>query len=185
MSKQLDAHYKQEKDVLRRAINAVFQKNVTERTKLTLLECKNVEGKSILNIGSSLGPLASELSRKGAHITSIKLSTSKIELNARKLFLEPEFKQNFNLTLALGLFDYIEDPVLYLKKMRILTEEKCVMSFPSYATFQMPLRIIWMRSRKYPIYFYTKSTIKKLVAAAFSRCRIKNISAGYHCVAHP
>jgi SAM-dependent methyltransferase len=178
-------YYREEKDALRRAIDKIFRKSMKERYDLTLRECRNVNGKNILDIGGNFEPLASELRRKGAQITNIKLQPSKIELDGRKLFLEADFSQDFDLTLALGLFDYVEDSAPYLEKMRRITEEKCIMSFPSYAAFQMPLRMIWMRSRKYPVYFYTKSRVKKLVATAFSRYRVKNISAGYHCVAHP
>jgi len=183
VAKELDAFYKKEKDALWRAIDKVFRSNVTERIDLTLLECKSVNGKSILDIGCGLGLLAAELKRKGALITSLKLSIANIDMTIRDEFIYNDIEEDFDISLALGVFDYIKDPSPFLRKMHSVTREKCIMSFASAFAFQVPLRIIWLRSKKCPVYFYTKEGIKRLVSPIFSRYKIKNISAGYHCVA--
>lgn len=197
ISNEFDILYKKEKEALRRAINKLFGRNAAERVRLTLEECKDVSGKKILDIGGGLGHTRTELEKRGALIVSIDLSKNLVMERAmrRKLefeknfallhgdFMSHVFGENFDISVALGVFDYIRNPVPYLKKMQSITVDKCIMSFPSRFTFSVPLRMIWRRSRKFPSHLYTKREIKRLLSPAFSRFKVKNICAGYHCVA--
>lgn len=197
-AKEFDTVYREEKDALRRAVDKVFRKGTAERFQLTLQECKNVNGRRILDIGCGTGRMTVQLAKRGAQVVGIDFSQKMIDM--AKLLVEKEglqdrcaflrddfskhlFKEKFDISLALGAFDSTKDPAFHLKKMRSLTTEKCIMSFPSKFAFGVPLRFIWLRSRNCPIYFYTKKELKRLLSPHFSRYRIKNISARYFCVA--
>lgn len=198
VAQEFDVFYNEEKDALRRAISKVFRKGMTERVQLTLQECKNINGKRILDIGCGTGRTAAQLAKRGATVVGIDFSVSTI--GTAKLMVEKEglsnrctfirddfakhtFNEKFDISLALEFFDYTKDSAFYLKKMRTVTREKCIMSFPAKFAFQVPIRMIWLHSRKRPAYFYTKKELKRLLSPHFSRYKIKNISAGYHCVA--
>jgi magnesium protoporphyrin O-methyltransferase len=198
VAEEFDTFYRKEKDALRKLIDKVFRKNMTERLTHTLQECKSVSGKRILDIGCGSGRLTIELAKRGAQVVGIDFSSSMLDLadslakrhevadNCRFIhenFLNYKFRDNFDVAIALGFFDYTEDPTPYLQKMSALTEEKCIMSFPSKFAFQVPLRMIWLKSRKLPVYFYTKRQIKHLLALHFPRVKIKKISAGFFSVA--
>lgn len=198
VAEEFDTYYQGEKDALRRAIDKIFRKGMTERLNLTLEECKNVKGKRILDIGCGSGRLAVELARRGAYVTGIDFSMNMISLaksTAEKHdvadrctfiaddFVGHQFKEKFDISIALGFFDYTKDARQHLRKIRSLTTEKCIMSFPSKFAFQVPLRVIWLKSRNCPVYFYTKNEIKRLLSTLFPRFRIKNISALYFSVA--
>jgi hypothetical protein len=99
-------------------------------------------------------------------------------------FVNHIFDEQFNISIALGVFDYITEPTIFIEKMRSLTSEKCIMSFPSKFAFQVPLRTIWLRSRNCPVYFYTKKELNGLLSERFTRFTIKTISALYLCVAY-
>lgn len=199
VAEEFSTFYGEEKGILRRAIDNVFRKGMTERFNLTLEECKNVNGKKILDIGCGSGRLSIELAKRGAHVVGIDFSQSMLNmatLAARKQGLEHKcifiqddfvnhiFNEHFHISIALGFFDYAKDPAMHLKKIRSLTTEKCIMSFPSKFAFQVPIRMIWLRSRNYPVYFYTRKGLKRLLSEQFTHFKIRNMSALYFCVAY-
>jgi cyclopropane fatty-acyl-phospholipid synthase-like methyltransferase len=194
---ELETYYKEEKDALRRAIDKVFRKAMSERVDLTLQECRNINGKKILDIGCGTGRMAIQLAKEDAYIVGVDSSDNKIDkanaiaakegLQDKCLFIRDDFakhvfKEKFDISVALGFFDYVKDPEFHIKKMRAITKEKCIMSFSAKFAFQVPLRMIWVHSRSSPVYFYTKKELKRLFSPHFSHYIIKNISAGYHCV---
>lgn len=197
MAQDFQTSYEKEKDALRRAIDKVFRRAVSERQHLTLQECRNIKGKKILDIGCGTGRIAVQLAKRGAYVVGVDSSGSMIQqasilaekegLRSNCLFIQDDlakhvFDEKFDISVALGFFDYVRDPELHIKKMRLITKEKCIMSFSAKFAFQVPLRIIWVHSRSSPVYFYTKKELKRLFSPHFSHYRIKNISAGYHCV---
>lgn len=195
---EFDTYYREEKAALRWAIDKIFRKAVTERFSLTLQECKNVKEKRILDIGCGTGRMAVQMAKRGAHVVGIDISQNMLDMAKsiaekeglqdqctfiRDDFANHTFNEKFDVSLALGFFDYTKDAAFHLKKIRSLTTEKCVMSFPAKFAFQVPLRMIWLKSRNIPVYFYTKKELKRLLSPHFSHYKIKNLSAGYHCVA--
>jgi len=198
VAQEFDLFYKEEKATLKRAIDKIFGKGMKEGYVLMLQECKNVHGKKILDIGCGTGRAFTELAKRGAHVVGIDASRNMIDqakLTVKKEGLQDKFKllhddfarhafeEKFDISLALEVFDYTQDAAFYVKKMKSLTTEKCIMSFPSKHAFQVPLRIIWLRSRNLPVYFYTKNELKSLLSQHFPHYKIKNISARFFCVA--
>jgi 2-polyprenyl-3-methyl-5-hydroxy-6-metoxy-1,4-benzoquinol methylase len=198
LTKEFEVFYPEEKAVLRRAIDKIFRKGVKEGYALALQECRNVNGKRILNVGCRNGPMLAELARKGAYVVGIESSggmTEKTKLTMEEKGLQDRFTllhddferhmfdEKFNISIALEIFDFTKDAASYVRKMKSLTSEKCIMSFPSKFAFQVPLRMIWLRSRNLPLYFYTKEDLKHLFSQHFAHYKIKSISARYFCVA--
>ena len=197
-AEDFSAFYDKEKSALRKLIDRVFRRSMKERFDLTLEECGDVRGKKILDIGCGSGRVVVELAKRGAEVVGIDFSRKMIDLASSLAgkydltskcrfvyddFLEHVFDMDFDISLALGFFDYLQDPVPYLRKMKLLTGEKCMMSFCSTIAFQAPIRKIWLNRRKVNVYFYTKEQIKCLLSNFFPRFRIRNIYAGYFCVA--
>ena len=195
---EFDSYYQPEKRISKRIIDKFFRKGMNERVDLALLECKNVRGKRILDIGCGSGRVALKLASRGAEVVGIDFSKKMLNLatsmakeqglskNCRFIhgdFMRHVFSESFDISIALGFFDYTKDPLPYLTKMRSITTEKCVMTFPKKYAFQVPIRILWLKSRKCPVYFYTRNRLKKLSVDEFSCFKIKNISALYFCMA--
>ncbi len=198
ITQEFETTYTKEKDALRRAVDKIFRKGMKERYDLAIQECKSVNGKKILDLGCDTGYLSIELAKRGAQVVGINSSLKAIgatrqiaereRLPNRCALIQDDFakhlfNEKFDISLALGFFDHAKDPAFYLKKIKALTTEKCIMSFPSKLAFQVPLRMIWLRSRNLPVYFYTKSELKGILSQQFPHFKIKNISAGYFCVA--
>jgi hypothetical protein len=95
-------------------------------------------------------------------------------------------EKSFDIVVALGLFDYIQDPVPILVKMKRLAKEKIIAAYPARYVFQMPIRKIWLWKRGCPVYFYTKRSLKKIHASAgIKNFKILEVPAGYLVVAFP
>jgi len=198
-AKEFDSIYWQEKTFWKKTVDRFLRKSVRERFNLAVEECKDAQGKTILDIGCGSGRLAVELAKRGAYVIGIDSSLSMINMASSLVekhqvtekctlicneFLEHVFDQKFDISIALGFFDYTKNPVPYLTKMRSLTKEKCMMSFPSRYAFQTPLRIVWLKKRGCSVYFYTKQEITKSLLRFFNGIKIKDISAGYFSVAY-
>lgn len=188
---------------LKMGINKLFRKGMVERFKLTLNECE--PNSTILDVGCGSGRISIALAKKGANITGIDYSSQMIELandylkkyeeeNDTKLnikFIYSNFVENYNnaekfdISLALGVLDYLKNPIPLLLKMKNLTKEKLIISYPAKFTFQMPLRKIWLWAKKCPVYFYTKKRIKSIYESInLSQYEILDVAAGYFVKAY-
>ena len=67
-------------------------------------------------------------------------------------------EEKFDVTLAIGVLDYLKTPLPFMKKMKDVTRGIMITSFPAKYTPQMPIRKIWLATKDCPVYFYTKAT---------------------------
>jgi len=178
IAEDFDGIYDNRGTILDRFINKVFRKGMYERFGLAVKECGGVEGKSILDIGCGSGRIALALAAKGAEVLGIDYSPKMIELangylnrhgrNINARFVCRDFMEDFrsdklfDITLALGVFDYIANPMPFVKKMRDLTREQMIVSYPARFTLQMPLRKVWLWTRHCPVHFYTARQLTRM-----------------------
>jgi len=200
-AKEFDEIYDDSGTYFKSIINRVFRKGMKERFIRTLKEFGS-ENKTVLDIGCGGGRVSVLLAKNNLDVTAIDYSSEMIDLaheynkthgnNKLKLkFKQEDFlidtpeEKSFDFTLALGIFDYLKEPLPFLKKMKNVTKEKMVVAFPAKFTPQMPLRKIWLMKRKCPVYFYTKKQIEKLYRAeGIEKFKITKIPAAYFVVAY-
>ena len=167
-------------NLFKKILNRIFRRGMVERFNLALLECE--PNKNILDIGCGSGRISIALAEKGANITGIDYSPVMIDLANKYLkkyeqqtntklninyqccdfMIDSNSEKKFDTTLAIGVFDYLKDPLPFLKKMKAFSKEKIIISFPAKLTFQMPIRTLWLWTKKCPVYFYTKKRIKAI-----------------------
>jgi ubiquinone/menaquinone biosynthesis C-methylase UbiE len=96
-------------------------------------------------------------------------------------FLEYPFTQKFDFVVALGVFDYVADPVRALRRMNELAERKVIASFPGVSPVRAPLRKIRYALRGCPVYFYTGTILNQIcLKAGLVGFRIERVaSSGY------
>ncbi len=186
IAEEFDNIYENKGNLTTRITNKIFRSGMYERVSITLQESGNLEDKSVLDIGCGSGRISFMLAEKGAKVTGIDYSSSMIEL-AKKFQLQ--FKDNivefrccdfmkdfqeetkYDISIALGVFDYIEDPIPFLSKVKNITKNKIIASYPAKYSLQSPLRKVWLRKRNCPVFFYTENTLRKI----YSRIGIKKI----------
>jgi len=186
IAREFDDIYDKKGNLKTRIINKIFRKSLYQRVPLTVKECMPLKDKSILDIGCGSGRISFLLSKEGAEVTGIDYSEKMIELAKERLekevnlnidFFQSDFMKDFSenkkydVSLAIGVFDYVQDPLPILSKMRRITKNKFVSSFPAKFNFFAPLRKVWLSSRNCPVYFYTEQKIKQI----FSEVGINDI----------
>lgn len=176
-------------------VNRLFRKGMYERVTLTIQECGDVEARSILDIGCGSGRISLPLAESGAQVTGIDFSSQMIQLansyrlkskaKTRAEFICCDFLKDFNsdrlfdITLALGVFDYIRDPMPLLEKMRNVTKGFMISSYPAQFCLQMPIRKVYLYIRHCPVYFYTEKKLARMYESiGIHNCKILRMPTG-------
>jgi ubiquinone/menaquinone biosynthesis C-methylase UbiE len=160
-----------------RWVNSRFRRDIAERFLLTMEHVRRTAPESVLDVGCGSGRYIAQLAEAGAtRIVGIDLSIEMLELaraQARQVtgtridFIHGDFSdwsagEEFDLIVAMGFFDYVQDPAVLLKKMRALCSKSVIASFPSRHWFRTPLRRVRYRLKNCPVYFYSAEQIGRL-----------------------
>lgn len=201
---EFDSFYEGPRNFVDAAIDTVFRRGMRERVMVTLQEAGNdLRGTKVLDVGCGAGRVSLPLAVGGAEVTGVDFSRAMIAMaeehlrayeraNGTKLMvrfipadiMDFDTREVFDLTLALGLFDYVKDPSPLLRKMMELTRGRIIASYPARYTFQAPIRKIWLWKRNCVVYFYTKSKLGEIYDTLGLRDRrIIDVPAGYIVVA--
>ncbi|MDR2018243.1 MAG: class I SAM-dependent methyltransferase [Syntrophobacterales bacterium] len=197
-AKDFDDIYDNKGGLITRIANVVFRRGMRERFDLALDLCGTGD-RTVFDIGCGAGRFTIPLAERGMKVTGIDYSPEMIRMAnnyvkmkkqdgklLRIIHICGDFmsgfnkKEKFDVTLAMGVVDYIRDPVPFLKKMKNITAGRMIVSFPSKFTPQMPIRRIWLTTKDCPVFFYTRSRIVELCAVArINEYEIIPIKAGY------
>ena len=152
-------------------------------------------GPRILDVGCGSGRYTVALAERGAEVLGIDFASNMLALAhdlAEKRgvaarccfvpadFLEYDFNKTFNISLAIGFFDYVSDPLLFLEKLRRLTEEKVIVTFPRPGGWRAAQRRLRYRLKGCPIYFHSQESMATHFAAAGYEGRAQGPSALEH-----
>jgi ubiquinone/menaquinone biosynthesis C-methylase UbiE len=181
--------------------NQVFRKALFQRIEKTTKSFAGMEDFSVLDVGCGSGRNSALFVEQGARrVVGIDFSAPMLEL-AREYtrakhvayrcefiqadFLEYRFQETFDVVVALGVFDYVADPVRVLKRMSELANEKVVASFPGVSPVRAPLRKMRYALSGCPVYFYTGTKLRQIChEAGLANFRIEKLaSSGYMLVA--
>ncbi len=194
--KRWDALYSHE-NRFKYVINKWLRKGLFERYRLVFEHCGDLAGARVLDIGCGSGRYSIECVKRGAErVVGVDFAPSMIEYSQKVAqqmgvaekceficddFLSHQFDRSFDIVLALGFFDYIQEPEPIFKKIARLTPRKFVASFPKFTFFwgiQRHIRYNWIR--KCPIYYYSAEQLEHLYKEApFVRFRIIEGKRGF------
>ena len=168
------------KGSLGRWIDCHFRRDMYERYRLTFETCGNVNGKTVLDIGCGSGRYSIEFARRGAaHVVGLDFASRMLALARQRAaeygvqdrcqfragdFMKVEFAQQFDICLAIGVFDYVAEPQSFLEKMGSLAKELFIASFPSKSPVRTPIRKVRYYLKRCPVYFYDRVKIQRLLS---------------------
>jgi ubiquinone/menaquinone biosynthesis C-methylase UbiE len=174
---RFDSIYSAEKPLHQRIIDHAFRSTVNERYDLIMGELSNVAGKRILDVGTGSGRYAVELAARGATVVGADFSSKMLRL-AREAaqqrgvaarcrweegdFLNLDLGDRYDVTLAIGFFDYVADPKPILERMMRLTKGMIYASFPKRWTVRTLPRKIRLTLNGCYVRFYTPREIEDL-----------------------
>jgi len=171
------------KSALARFLDGLFRSDIYQRFDWVMERSGDVGGKSICDIGCGSGRFVSEFARRGAHnITGVDVAPEMLKL-ARTLveragfdrqcdfvlneFLDWKTNQVFDLTIAIGLWDYIANPLERLLAIRNITSGTFLSAWPRFWTWRMPVRKLRLQYlRGCPVYFFRESQVRGLLQQA-------------------
>lgn len=198
-AKRFDSIYEKEKKFWQKIIDKLFRQVVKDRFNLTFNEITDLKGKTVLDVGCGSGRYALEFALRGAEkVWGIDYAFTMIELAktyAENLkeercqyicgdFINYDFKEKFDYTLAMGFFDYLKNPSTYLFKMKELTRQKIVASFSKKWKVRNLIRRTRLFLANCPVYFYSRKEIEKLLQEnQLSQYKIFNLSRDFIVIA--
>lgn len=162
----------------------LFRKAIFVRYEVAMAESGDVHGKSILDIGCGSGPYCIELAKRGAKrvlgldfsepMLQIARESAKREGLADRIeFVRGEFMshdfagEKFDVSIAMGVFDYLETPGPFLAKMSSVTRGKVLASFPRYSLVRGTARRLRYRlSGRGDVFYYASSEVDRLAEQA-------------------
>jgi 2-polyprenyl-3-methyl-5-hydroxy-6-metoxy-1,4-benzoquinol methylase len=167
-----------------RSFNRIFRRAIFDRYETTMTESGDVRDKSILDIGCGSGVYSVELAKRGAgRVLGLDFSEPMLAIaraSARKFgvadrieFVRDEFlahhfgNEQFDVAIALGVFDYLEHPGPFLAKMSKLTRGTLIASFPKFSLIRGTARRLRYRlTGRGDVFYYSPEKIGRLAESA-------------------
>jgi 2-polyprenyl-3-methyl-5-hydroxy-6-metoxy-1,4-benzoquinol methylase len=182
-------------------IDRVWRGVVRRRLDLTLSVLEPLEGKFVLDVGCGSGRYCVAFAERGARVVGVDFAPRMIEL-AKELALRRGVASNcdfrtglfpdavsescFDASTALGFFDYVADPIPIVTRMREVTRETMVLSFPKAREWRAPVRRVRFWLNRCPLFLYREARVKEILArAGVERYDWIVLDRDYIVVAHP
>jgi len=171
------------KSAVARALDKFFRKDIYQRFDWVMQKSGDVHGKTICDIGCGSGRFVDEFAKRGArHVTGVDVAPDMLKL-ARELVVQHgvanqcdffhsdvlnwKTNQKFDLTIAIGFWDYIMEPPERLRIIRGMTNEKFLSAWPRFWTWRMPVRKVRLHLiRGFPVYFFRKPQVYRMIEEA-------------------
>lgn len=184
--KEFDSFYEAEKGPLARIIDRVFRRSMQLRFEKVIAGVSPYPGKTVLDVGCGAGRYCFVLASKGVERTfgidfadnmiaeaqrrAIQFKMESICRFIKGNFIElpaHETERAFHHVFAVGVLDYIEDPVSFVRKMIDASTQTVMVSFPSKGGIvQMFRKMIFLKIKKCPIFFYSEADVNRIAQEA-------------------
>ena len=141
---------------------------------------------------------ALKLAQRGAHVTGVDIAPEMLRI-ARDVaakagvadrcefvnsdVLDYRIEEPFDLTIAIGFWDYIADPRSRLDVMRKATRGRFLSAWPRYYTWRMPIRKVRLGVLGCPVYFFRRQQVVSLLQEAGFRVDSVKVVGQLYCVA--
>jgi SAM-dependent methyltransferase len=182
---QFDDLYEDERPLVR-----LLRPGLLRRRQLAVDTVRSYGSPRVLDVGCGSGRIAELALEAGAgHYVGIDFAKEMLELARARLaqfgdrvelieddFLQAEPEGQFEVILALGLFDYLPDPERFSRRMfELCAPGGCVVgSFPAWSLLKGPIRKVryeWIGDC--PIFNYNRHELERMLGASgFERLEI-------------
>jgi 2-polyprenyl-3-methyl-5-hydroxy-6-metoxy-1,4-benzoquinol methylase len=203
-SNDWDSLYGGKRNLLWRAFDSTFRRDIGERYEFTFEALGgDLAGKSILDIGCGSGIYSLEAAKRGAsRVLGIDAAKGMIEL-AHRLAQEagpssvcrfvcanfppdtsvPDLKDKFDAAIVMGVMDYVSDPIRFLRAVNERVKDFAVVSFPYIDLFRYPLRKFRYRLlRRCQVYHYSERDVRETCEqSGFSRIDVRFVAHSGGC----
>jgi 2-polyprenyl-3-methyl-5-hydroxy-6-metoxy-1,4-benzoquinol methylase len=181
-AQRFDAIYTDRKGPFSRWVDGYWRGVVRERFELTLRLLEPLAGKTVLDVGCGSGRYCLAYAHRGAaRVVGVDFAPAMIELasdHARRegvadlcefraeTFPGADLGGPFDYSTAMGFFDYTPEPIPLIARMRALTRERLVMSFPKAREWRAPLRRLRFWLNGCSLFLYSEKRVRTILAEA-------------------
>lgn len=179
---RFDAIYEDRKPWHQRLGDTLFRQVVVERFHLICNLAPSPGPWTVLDVGCGSGRYALALAAAGAsRVVGVDVARSMIDLAsdqakqagvadrcefAVSAFLDFDSTEQFDVVVATGYMDYLEDPLPHLRKMLAMCHGRVFVSVPKRWEVRVPTRKLRFAVEGGYVRFFSKSEFTDLAAAA-------------------
>jgi len=180
-AQRFDAIYQDDhKSAFARFVDKYVRGVVVERLHLVRALAPAKGTWSVIDVGCGPGRFSVDLAKRGAaRVLGVDISTEMLDLAKRAAaankvesqceFVKSSFKdlavkETFDMSLGIGYFDYLENPVEDLQKMAEVTRGHVIGSFPKRYEWRVPVRKVRFMLTGGFVRFYSKAEVLALFA---------------------
>ena len=196
-----DSIYAERKSPLKWLRHKLFHGVIERRFELAFEQFSDIPARTLLDVGCGSGRYVLRFAREGGTAVGIDSAGSMIELANRHAthlgigdrctflqgeFMEHSFSESFDYVLGIGFFDYLREPVPFLRKMIHLAGEKAMISLPKKWTLRTGLRKMRLMLKHCPVFFYSYRDIDRLMSEMGPvRYQVVRLSRDYVVIIEP
>jgi SAM-dependent methyltransferase len=177
------------------ALQRLLRPGLFNRRELALEVAREYTEPSVLDVGGGSGRIGELLLDQGAsRYVDVDLSDTMLDLARNRLarfgdkvelvqadFLTAALEEPFDVVLALGYFDYVQDAAAHTRRIGELCSGSAVASFPRWTWTKGPIRKLrYEVINNCPIFDYEREQVRDLFfAAGFDRITIRRGRSGH------
>jgi SAM-dependent methyltransferase len=177
------------------ALQRLLRPGLFNRRELALAVAREYDGPSVLDVGGGSGRIGEPILEQGAsRYVDVDLSDTMLDLARERLarfgdrvelvqgdFVTSPLQGPFDVVLALGYFDYIEDADTHARRIGELCSGSVVASFPRWTWTKGPIRKLrYEMINNCPIFDYAREgLVRMFTAAGFEEIDLQEGKSGF------
>ena len=196
---KFDAIYTGKKSFVARQLDQWLRRDIYQRFDWVMEEAGDARGQTICDVGCGSGRFVAALAKRGAaRVVGVDIAPQMLDL-ARDLanseqvadrctFVNADVNdwktdEKFDLTIAIGFWDYIQNPKSRLDVIQSISRGRFLSAWPRSGTVRAPIRKVRLNVLGCPVYFFSREEVYQYLQNAGFRVDSCRVIGQLYCAA--